>query len=177
MVTYSGKYADKPKFMSQLGTTIADMDCFYIVDWQEWFHCIDEECLYEVAKAQASEEENSDNDIEQVDARDAPVDALVASKRKTSGATSRPPKKKQAPNTPQTPMPLLPWMLWPQKPSRRSHRRRRAGNKIFEPLFMCGIYMVSIFLRSAGRKVCNWYVFGIATLPVGTRCCLLSSRF
>ena len=58
-VAYTAKYADKPEFMSQLGTTIANMDCFSIVDWQEWFHCIDEGCLCEVAKAQAPEEENS----------------------------------------------------------------------------------------------------------------------
>ena len=103
VVAYTGKYADKPEFMSQLGTTTADMDCFYIVDWQGWFHCIDEGCLCEVAKAQAREEDNSEDDIEQVDALDAPTDAPVASKRKTSGGTPRPPKKKQTPNTPQTP--------------------------------------------------------------------------
>ena len=103
VVAYTGKYANKPEFMSQLGTTIPDMDCFYIVDWQEWFHCIDEGCLCEVAKAQAPEEENSEDDIEHVDAPDAPADAPVASKRKTSGGTPRPPKKKQTPNTPQTP--------------------------------------------------------------------------
>ena len=32
VVVYTGKYADKPEFMSLLGTTIADIDCFYIVD-------------------------------------------------------------------------------------------------------------------------------------------------
>ena len=103
MVAYTGKYTDKPEFMRQLGITIADMDCSYIVDWQEWFHCIDEGCLCEVAKAQASEEDNREDDIEEVDALDAPVDPPVASKRQTSGGTRRPPKKKQTSNTPQTP--------------------------------------------------------------------------
>ena len=103
VVAYTGKYADKPEFMSQLGTTIADVDCFCIVDWQEWFHCIDEGCLCEVAKAQAPEEKNSEDEIEQVDAPDALADAPPAIKCKTSSGTPRPPKKKQTPNTLQTP--------------------------------------------------------------------------
>ena len=77
------------------------MDCFYIVDWQEWFHCIDEGCLCEGAKAQAAEEDNSEDDIEQVDALDARANAPVASKRKTSGGTPRPPKEKTNTKHPQ----------------------------------------------------------------------------
>ena len=169
VVPYTGKYADKPEFMSQLGTTITQMDCFYIVDWRELFHCIDEGCLCEVAKVQAPEEERSEDEIEQVDALDAPADAPVGSKRKTSDGTPRPPKKKKHRTPLKHPMPLLPWMLWPQKPSRRSHQRRRARNEFSEPFLMRGFYMVSIFLRSAGRKFCNLYFFGPATVPVRTR--------
>ena len=67
------------------------------------------------------------------------------------------------------PMPLLPWMLWPQKSSRRSHQGKRARNEFSGPFFMRGIYMVSNFLRCAGRKVCNLYVFGPPRVPVRTR--------
>ena len=92
VVTYNGKYADKLEFMSQLGTTIADMDCcLYCI---LLFYCIDEGCLCELAKAQAPEEDNSEEDIEQVDAVDAPADDPVANKRKTSRDTPRPPEEK-----------------------------------------------------------------------------------
>ena len=103
VVAYTSKYADKSEFMSQLWTTMADMDCLNIVDWQLWFHCIDEGGLCEVAKAQAPEEENSDDEIALVDALDALANAPVASKRKTSRGTPRPPKKNQTLNTHETP--------------------------------------------------------------------------
>ena len=79
------------------------------------------------------------------------------------------PQRKNKHQTPvRHPMPLLPWMLWPQKQSRRSHQRRRARNEISKPFLMHGICMVSIFLRSAKHKFCNFYFFGPATMPVRT---------
>ena len=48
--------------MSILGTTIANMDCFYIVDRQEWFKVIDDGCLCEVAKARAAQDDNFDEE-------------------------------------------------------------------------------------------------------------------
>ena len=128
VVAYTGKYADKPEFVSQLGTTIAHMDCFCIVEWLEWFHCIDEGCLCEAAKAQPPEEENSEDEIEQVDVLDAPADDLVASKRKTSGGDPRPPKEEKHRTPLRHPMPLLPWMLLAAKAKQAKPSAKKGKN-------------------------------------------------
>ena len=50
VVAYIGKASNKPEFMSLLATTIVDMDCCYIIDWEEWHEAIDDGCLCAVAK-------------------------------------------------------------------------------------------------------------------------------
>ena len=59
---YTSKASDKPEFMSLLGTTIADMDCFYIIDWEEWYEAIDDGCLCTVAKAECGSEGEIDGE-------------------------------------------------------------------------------------------------------------------
>ena len=115
VVAYTSKASDKPEFMSLLGTTIADMDCFCIIDWQEWYEAIDHGCLCAVAN---SEGEIDGEEGEEVDGLDQPVDAPVAGKRKPSDTTPRANKKGSPQNN--HPSAPLPWQLWLQRPSKAS---------------------------------------------------------
>ena len=71
VVAYAGKASNKPQFMSLLGTTIADMDCFYIIGWVEWIKAIDDGCLCAVANVECSTEGEIDGEEgEEVDGVD-----------------------------------------------------------------------------------------------------------
>ena len=71
--------------MNLLGTTIASMDCFNIIDGEEWCEAIDHGCLCAVAKAECSSEgEVEREEGEEVDGLDHNADALVATKHHSS---------------------------------------------------------------------------------------------
>ena len=87
-----------------LGTTVADMGCFYIVDWQEGFKASDDGCSCEVATTQASVVDDSEvEDGEEANSLDAPVDAPMSNKRKSASGIPHPSKKKTTSNTSETP--------------------------------------------------------------------------
>ena len=71
VVGYTGKSAEKADFIRTLATTIANMECLYIVDWEEWFVNTDEGPLCAVVKACSGNDADSDpNDVQDVDAPD-----------------------------------------------------------------------------------------------------------
>ena len=104
VVAHTSKNADKLDFMSLLGTTIADMDGFYFIDWEEWFEAIDDGYLCVVAKVECGSEDGGEGEEgDDVDDLDQPTDAPQAKKGKPSETTPRALRKPTSQKSAQTP--------------------------------------------------------------------------
>ena len=156
VVACTSKASDKLEIMSLLGTTITDMDSFYILDWEEWYEAIGDGCLCAVAKAKCPKEGGEQGKEE--DGLQQPTDAPVARERKPSDATPRLTKQAPPQNNPRHPSSPLPWQLCLQRRSTPSLLPRRERKEFPVPLSMHQFlrFLIWCVLQSAKVECCSF---------------------
>ena len=80
VVACIGKSVDKPNFISALPTIIANTDTFIIIDWEDWWSNVYDDCLCAVAKASCGEDCEV-HDEEERDELDQCAEAAKGTKR------------------------------------------------------------------------------------------------